>query len=86
MKKLVFLVVLFLVSINVVMYCYLNSVFFEVGTFSANEYREEIEKFSSNEVLGEVLTKKDAIEKAEKLWSGLYGENVKNEKPYRVFF
>ena len=86
MKKIVIFVLVFLLFVGAVAYCYFNPPVVGVGTFSVNEFSEDIEKFSSNEVLGEVLTGKAAIQKAEKLWIDLYGKDIVKEKPYKVYF
>ena len=50
------------------------------------DYSYYISEFSSNEVLGKIDNAEIAKEKAESIWRGIYGESIKNEKPYQVFF
>ena len=57
-----------------------------VKAFDFNDYQYYIDNFSSEENVGNIIDAKDAIKKAEKIWIKLYGESVKKEKPYQVFY
>ena len=57
-----------------------------VKVFVLNDYQFYIENFSSEENVGNIIDAKDAIKKAEKIWIKLYGESIKKEKPYQVFY
>ena len=57
-----------------------------VKAFKYNDYQYYIDNFPSEENVGNITDAKDAIKKAEKIWIKLYGENIKKEKPYQVFY
>ena len=58
----------------------------ESGTFDLAQYSTYIENFPSEQVLGAVDSPKAAKEKAETVWLGIYGDTIKEEKPYQVLF
>jgi hypothetical protein len=58
----------------------------KTGKFSVLEYKEWLNKFPSDILLGEVLTPQSAKKEAEKIWIEAYGEKVTKEKPYKVSF
>lgn len=58
----------------------------KIKNFDIVDYSYYISEFSSNEVLGKIDNAEIAKEKAESIWWGTYGESIKNEKPYQVFF
>ena len=57
-----------------------------VEAFEFNDYQYYIDNFPSEENVGNIIDAKDAIKKAEKIWIKLYGESIKKEKPYQVFY
>ena len=57
-----------------------------VKAFEFNDYQYYIDNFPSEENVGNIIDAKDAIKKAEKIWIKLYGESIKKEKPYQVFY
>jgi len=57
-----------------------------VGTFSLTDYSDFIERFPSEIVLGSIDSAQLAREKAETVWIDIYGESVKDRKPYHVDF
>lgn len=58
----------------------------KVGTFELNDYQYYIDNFPSEEIIGNTSDLREVMVKVEKLWSKLYGESVKNEKPYKIFY
>ncbi len=58
----------------------------KVKDFDLNDYQHYIDNFPSEEELGSVIDSKDAIKKAELIWINMYGEIIKKEKPYQVFY
>ena len=58
----------------------------KVKAFNLNDYQYYIDNFPSEENVGNIIDAKDAIKKAEKIWIKLYGESIKKEKPYQVFY
>ena len=57
-----------------------------VKAFEFNDYQYYIDNFSSEENVGSIIDAKDAIKKSEIIWIKLYGENIKKEKPFKVFY
>ena len=57
-----------------------------VKAFDFNDYQYYIDNFPAEEIVGNIIDAKDAIKKAEKIWIELYGESIKKEKPYQVFY
>ena len=57
-----------------------------VENFKSSDYQYYIDNFSSEENVGSIIDAKDAIKKAEIIWIKLYGENIKKEKPFKVFY
>ena len=78
------LLIVLLIGVVICMFIFINKN--RIRTFSLEEYKESIELFPSDEVLGETLTAKNAVEKAEILWLGKYGESVKKDKPYKIYY
>ena len=58
----------------------------KVEKFNVSDYSRYIDQFPSDKVLGPINSAKIAKEKAEVIWIELYGEEVKQKKPYSVFF
>ncbi len=58
----------------------------DVKNFELSNYQYYIDNFTSAENVGSITNSRDAIKKAEKIWVKLYGESVKKEKPYRLFY
>ena len=60
---------------------------FEAETFSFEEYKGYVGGlYSFDKTWGKITGSEDAKAKAEKTWLEIYGEDVKQEKPYNVFF
>ena len=85
-KKLLIVLIVAVFSIGglIIVFDYLYPT--KVGDFNLSEYYDIITEFSSDRVLGPVDDAKTAKEKAEHLWVEIYGEFVREEKPYQVFF
>ena len=64
----------------------------QVKSFSIHEYEEEITDFSSEKIfgytrkMGEIANSHVAKEYAQEIWIEVYGENVKDKKPYKVYW
>lgn len=61
----------------------------KIESFNLNDepyYLQAIQDFPSDKLLGEITTAKNAKEKASSEWIKLFGEKVKNEKPYKVLY
>ena len=57
-----------------------------VKSFAMEEYQSFIDAFPSEENVGSIADSEDAIRKAEAVWIEHYGEGVKEQQPYRVFY
>jgi len=58
-----------------------------VGSFSYDDYKDEnLIQFPSDKILGAVPDAETAREQAESVWVEVYGEQVKFDKPYQVFY
>ncbi len=58
----------------------------EVRAFEVSEYQYYIDNFPSEDNLGVISDSKDLLKKAEGIWIKKYGERIKNQKPYQVFY
>ena len=58
----------------------------DIEPFEVSEYQYYIDNFSSEDNLGKISNSKDLIEKVEAIWIEKYGEQIKNQKPYHVFY
>lgn len=58
----------------------------KVEIFNIAEYSKYISEFPSDKVLGPINNAEIAKEKVESLWVEIYGESIKNKKPYIVLF
>ena len=91
MKKLIsltfFVIFIFFVIVAAIVPFFLRELeTLEVKEFDVNEYLFFIESFPSNETIGNTSNLGDVIAQVEEIWVELYGESVKNEKPYEVFY
>lgn len=80
---LIFIVVM-LIGVILIMAVQRNSL--SIKSFDVSDYQYFIENFSSEENLGNISNAEDAVIKAENVWLKIYGEHVKREKPYQVFY
>lgn len=58
----------------------------EIKTFEVSEYQYYIDNFSSEDNLGFISDSNDLLKKVEVIWIKQYGERIKNQKPYQVFY
>ncbi|MBP5780502.1 MAG: hypothetical protein J6X34_04630 [Clostridia bacterium] len=80
------LVILTAVGATTVLIAREYSVFSKVRPFDVDDYQEFIDTFPSNEYLGKISGKADAVKKAETLFVKIYGKQVKKERPYQIFY
>lgn len=59
---------------------------FDIKAFDVNEYQYYIEHFPSNENIGSISDTKELLKKVENIWIECYGESIKREKPYQLFY
>ena len=78
--------VLAVVGVTVFLIAYNHSVFSKVRPFDVDDYQEFIDIFPSNECLGKLSGKTDAVKKAEIILVKIYGKQVKKERPYQIFY
>lgn len=58
----------------------------EIKTFEVSEYQYYIDNFPSEDNLGFISDSKDLLKKVEVIWINKYGERIKDQKPYQVFY
>ena len=56
------------------------------GHFKLSDYEDQLDLFPREENFGPITDIETLLEKTETLWVEVYGRNVKNEKPYLVYF
>ena len=87
-RKYVLLILVFIlaiVAVGVVAVIIRNNSI-EVKPFNVDEYQEYIEKYPSDETVGNVDDEKDLVSKAEAILIEKYGNQIKKQKPYKVFY
>ena len=57
-----------------------------VGSFMLTDYSDFIERFPSEKMVGRIDSVQTAMEKAEVVWKEIYGDEVKDVKPYKASF
>lgn len=82
----IFLLVLFIVFIFGILVVIIKNKSPEVKTFDVSEYQYYIDNFSSEDNLGFISDSKELLKKVEVIWIKQYGERIKNQKPYQVFY
>ena len=58
----------------------------DVKAFEIDDYSDIIKEFPSEESLGSISDAKELVKKTEELWIKQFGNRVKKEKPYQVFY
>ena len=58
----------------------------ETKVFDVSDYQYYIDKFPSKDSLGGISDSKDLLKKVEVIWINKYGERIKKQKPYQVFY
>lgn len=58
----------------------------DIKAFDVSEYQSYIDWFSGDDNLEPISDSKELLKKVEAIWVETYGENVKKEKPYQVFY
>lgn len=81
-----FLLILFITSIGGIFLVLTKNEVPNIKTFEVSKYQYYIENFSSEENIGSISNAKDLLKKVEIIWIKKYGEHIKNEKPYQVFY
>ena len=82
----IFLLVLFIAFIGGILVVIITNKSPEIKTFEASEYQYYIDNFSSEDNLGFISDSKELLKKVEVIWIKQYGERIKNQKPYQVFY
>ena len=85
-KRIVLLVLIVAILIGGICMIIIQNKTPNVKGFEFNDYQYYVDSFPSEENVGNIIDAKDAIKKAEKIWIKLYGESIKKEKPYQVFY
>ncbi|MBQ1252589.1 MAG: hypothetical protein IIY02_06705, partial [Firmicutes bacterium] len=58
----------------------------EIKTFEVSEYQYYIDNFPAQDELGDIIDTEDLLKKVETIWIKIYGEGIKSQKPYQVFY
>jgi hypothetical protein len=58
----------------------------QIGNFSIDDYESYIQQFPSSLTLGEISNEQDAIKYSVQVWNQVYGDAIKDYKPYKVSF
>ena len=82
----IFLLVLFIAFIGGVLVVIIKNKSPEIKTFEVSEYQYYIDNFLSEDNLGFISDSKELLKKVEVIWIKQYGERIKNQKPYQVFY
>lgn len=82
----IFLLVLFIAFIGGILVVIIKNKSPEIKTFEVSEYQYYIDNFSSEDNLGFISDSKELLKKVEVIWIKQYGERIKNQKPYQVFY
>ena len=82
----IFLLVLFIAFIFGILVVIIKNKSPEIKTFEVSEYQYYIDNFSSEDNLGFISDSKELLKKVEVIWIKQYGERIKNQKPYQVFY
>ena len=85
-KGLYLFALVFMVFIGGVFMVLIKNSPLDIKTFDVSEYQYYINNYSSEESLGFISDEKDLLKKVEVIWIKKYGERIKNEKPYQVFY
>ena len=82
----IFLLILFMTFIGGILVVIIKNESPEIKTFEVSEYQYYIDNFSSEDNLGFISDSKELLKKVEVIWIKQYGERIKNQKPYQVFY
>lgn len=82
----IFLLVLFTAFIGGILVVIIKNKSPEIKTFEVSEYQYYIDNFSSEDNLGFISDSKELLKKVEVIWIKQYGERIKKQKPYQVFY
>lgn len=82
----IFLLVLFVAFIGGIPVVIIKNKSPEIKTFGVSEYQYYIDNFSSEDNLGFISDSEDLLKKVEVIWTKQYGEHIKTQKPYQVFY
>ena len=80
--------VLIIVFVVVIMQIVINSYGgnLKIKSFELSDYEDVLIEYSSDEILGEISDVEELLKKVEKLWINTYGNDIKKEKPYHIYF
>ncbi len=86
MKKKALFILLFALALCVgaVLFAVLRNRAPQIGSFDLGDYRTQAEQFASDRNVGAISDTEDLLKKAEEVWVEIYGESVRDEKPYQI--
>ena len=85
-RLMVFILILFIVLIGSAIIVIIHNKSPDINTFSVSEYQYYIDNFPSEENMGKISDSNDLLNKVEAFWINKYGERIKSEKPFQVFY
>ena len=85
-KHYIILVLILAIFIGCVFMVIVQNESLVIGNFEFGDYYHYVENFPSEENVGQIIDGQDAIKKAEIIWIKLYGQEIKKEKPFKVFY
>ena len=85
-KAIIVIILLVLILFGISVLLFNNDEATEVGVFTLKDYARELEEFYDGRLLGETNNERDAKEKAEQVWISKFGNSIKKEKPYCVYY
>ena len=87
-KKVIFLflLVLFMALVGGILVTINKNKIPETRAFDVSEYQYYIDDCPSEDNLGPISDSKDLLKKVEAIWIKKYGNRIKKQKPYQVFY
>ena len=87
-KKVIFLflLVLFMALVGGILVTINKNKIPETRVFDVSEYQYYIDDCPSEDNLGPISDSKDLLKKVEAIWIKKYGNRIKKQKPYQVFY
>ena len=83
-KTMLILMLVFALCIGAVAFVILRNRAAQTGSFGLGDYQTQIEQFASDRNVGAITDTGDLLKKTEKVWTDIFGESVRNEKPYQI--
>ena len=90
MKKALFVIILILIIsiISIIVFFFLNNEELSIKEFKITDYQNYLKTqwFSSDIVIDNANDEKALLKEVEKIFINTYGERIKKEKPFKLFY